>query len=59
MTFRSMSGGTGSGVGAKVSEQLTEHFGKTNKYEIDIFPSPKYVFFLLIIILYRDKHKST
>lgn len=55
MTFRSMSGGTGSGVGTKISEQLTEHFGKTNKYEIDIFPSPKYVSFLL----YRDKHKST
>ena len=40
LVFRSLGGGTGSGLGSKIMEQLSEHYPKKSKIEFAIFPSP-------------------
>lgn len=41
ITFRSIGGGTGSGMGTLILEKLSDCFGKVSKIEFNIFPSPK------------------
>lgn len=41
IAFRSIGGGTGSGFGTFILEKITEEYGKTNRHEFEIFPSPK------------------
>lgn len=41
MIFRALGGGTGSGFGGLILEQLRENYGKVPRLEFDVFPSPK------------------
>lgn len=41
ITFRSIGGGTGSGFGTLIQENIAEEFGKSSRHEFNIFPSPK------------------
>lgn len=41
MIFRALGGGTGSGFGSLILEQLKENFRKVPRLEFDVFPSPK------------------
>lgn len=43
LTFRSVGGGTGSGLGTIVLENLCECYPKIGRLEFDIFPSPRYI----------------
>lgn len=40
-TFRSIGGGTGSGFGTLIEENIADEFGKSCRHEYNIFPSPK------------------
>lgn len=42
MIFRALGGGTGSGFGSLILEQLKKNYKKVPRLEFDVFPSPKY-----------------
>lgn len=41
ISFRSIGGGTGSGFGTLIEENVADEFGKKCRHEFNIFPSPK------------------